>query len=82
MRSFLAGAEGRQLYARRAGVEGTISQGVGSFGLRRARYRGAAKPHLQHVATAAAMNLSRVSDWLGDVPRAATRVSRFARLAA
>jgi Transposase DDE domain len=28
------------LYARRAGVEGTISQGVRAFGLRQARYRG------------------------------------------
>jgi transposase len=82
MRSFLAGEEGRQLYARRAGIEGTISQGVRSFGLRRARYRGTAKAHLQHVATATAINFSRVSDWLEGVPRATTRVSRFARLAA
>ena len=82
MRSFLVGAEGRRLYARRAGIEGTISQGVRSFGLRRARYRSAAKAHLQHVATATAMNFSRVSDWLEGVPRATTRVSRFARLAA
>jgi transposase len=82
MRSFLAGVEGRRLYARRAGIEGTISQGVRSFGLRRARYRGTAKAHLQHVATAVAMNFSRVADWLGGIPRAATRVSRFARLAA
>jgi hypothetical protein len=82
MRSFLAGAEGRRLYARRAGIEGTISQAVRSFGLRRARYRGEAKAHLQHVATAAARNLSRVWDWLEGVPRAATRKSRFARLIA
>ena len=27
------------LYVRRAGIEGTFSQGVGSFGLRQARYR-------------------------------------------
>lgn len=82
MRSFLGGAEGRHLYARRAGIEGTISQGVRSFGLRRARYRGTAKAHLQHVATAVAINFSRVSAWLEGVPRAATRVSRFARLVA
>jgi transposase len=55
---------------------------VRSFGLRRARYRGTAKAHLQHVATATAINFSRVSDWLEGVPRAATRVSRIARLAA
>jgi transposase len=81
MRSFLAGEAGRQLYAKRAGIEGTLSQGVRSFGLRRARYRGTAKAHLQHVATATAINFSRVSDWLEGVPRAATRVSRLARLA-
>jgi transposase len=82
MRSFIASEAGRRLYAKRAGVEGTISQGVRSFGLRRARYRGLGKAHLQHVATATAINFSRVSDWLSGVPRAATRTSRFARLAA
>ena len=82
MRSFIDSEEGRRLYAKRAGIEGTISQGVRSFGLRRARYRGQAKAHLQHVATAVAMNFSRVSDWLEGVPRAATRMSRFARLVA
>jgi transposase len=82
MRSFLASEAGRRLYAKRAGVEGTISQGVRSFGLRRARYRGPGKAHLQHVATATAINFSRVSDWLSGVPRAATRTSRFARRAA
>lgn len=33
-------------YACRAGSEGTISQGVRAFGLRRARYRGLAKTHV------------------------------------
>jgi transposase len=82
MRSYIGGEEGRRLYGRRAGIEGTISQGVRSFGLRRARYRGEVKAHLQHVATAAAMDLSRAWDWLEGVPRAATRKSRFARLVA
>jgi transposase len=82
MRSFLDSEGGRRLYAKRAGIEGTISQGVRSFGLRRARYRGAAKTHLQHVGTAVALNFSRVSDWREGEPRAATRTSRFARLAA
>jgi transposase len=63
-------------------VEGTLSQGVREFGLRRCRYIGLAKARLQHVATAAAINVNRISDWLGGVPRAATRTSRFARLAA
>jgi transposase len=69
-------------YAVRAGVEGTLSQGVRGFGLRRCRYIGLAKARLQHVATAAAIDVYRLSDWLGGVPRAATRTSRFARLAA
>jgi transposase len=82
MWAFIDSEEGRRLYARRSGIEGTLSQGVRSFGLRRARYRGEAKAHLQHVATAVAINFSRVSDWLEGVPRAATRTSRFVRLVA
>lgn len=41
-----ASPEGQQRYKRRAGVEGTISQGVRAFGLRRSRYRGLSKTHL------------------------------------
>jgi transposase len=74
--------EFRTQYALRAGVEGTLSQGVRAFGLRRARYRGLAKTHLQHVATAAAMNVRRLADWLNEVPHARTRRSRFAGLTA
>ena len=73
--------EGQQGYKRRAGVEGTLSQGVRSFGLRCARYRGLEKTHLQHVATAAAMNIDRIVAWLDERPRAQTRISRFAALA-
>lgn len=69
------------LYAERAGIEGTLSQGVRAFGLRQARYRGLAKTHLQDVATATAIDLIRLADWLNETPRAATRRSRFARLA-
>lgn len=68
-------------YARRAAIEGTVSQGVRAFGLRRARYQGLAKTHLQHVATAAAMNIGRLINWLNEVPRATTRCSPFAALA-
>lgn len=50
-------------YKKRAGVEGTLSQGVRAFGLRHARYIGLAKTHLQHLATAAAMNLTRAVHW-------------------
>lgn len=69
------------LYSRRAGVEGTISQGVRAFGLRQARYRGLGRTHLQEVATAAAINVGRLADWLNGVPSAITRRSQLAALA-
>jgi transposase len=75
-------AEWRAEYAVRAGIEGTLSQGVRGFGLRRCRYVGLAKARVQHAATASAINVCRISDWFGGVPRAATRTSQFARLAA
>ena len=50
------------------------------FGLRCARYRGLAKTHLQHVATAAALDLDRIAAWLQGRPLAPTRISRFAAL--
>jgi transposase len=81
-RGQLTTAAGRRLYARRAGIEGTLSQGVRAFGLRRTRYRGLAKTHLQHVATAAAIDLGRLSDEFRATPRAVTRTSRFVALAA
>jgi transposase len=69
-------------YHRRAGVEGTLSQGVRAFGLRQSRYIGLAKTRLQEACTAAAINVSRVVRWLDGRPRAKTRVTRFAALAA
>ncbi len=80
-RQLLATEAGRKLYNARAGVEGTISQGVRGFGLRHSRYWGLAKTHLQHLATAAAINLDRLGAWFEERPMAKTRVSRFARLA-
>lgn len=70
----------KQIYAIRAGVEGTLSQGTRAFGLRRARYIGLAKAHLQHVITAAAIDLARIAAWLEGRPLAKTRTSRFAAL--
>jgi Transposase DDE domain len=67
-------------YALRAGVEGTISQAVAAFGLRRARYFGWLKTHLQHVLTATALNFVRVGEWLAGTPLAKTRKSAFVRL--
>src|SRR6266446_4701166 len=80
-RAWYASAEGKQGYKRRAGIEGTLSQGVRALGLRRTRYWGVAKTHLQHVAIAAAINIDRIVTWLGERPRAQTRPSRFAALA-
>ncbi|MFK0106903.1 transposase, partial [Streptomyces sp. NPDC091217] len=67
-------------YGHRAGIEGTISQGSRAFGLRRSRYRGWAKTHLQHLLTAAGINLVRLDAWLTDTPLAPTRTSHFAAL--
>src|SRR5499426_3446092 len=80
-RVWYASEDGQEQYQCRAGVEGTLSQGVRAFGLRRSRYRGLEKTHLQHVATAAAINIDRLVAWLEERPRAKTRTSRFAALA-
>jgi transposase len=53
----------KEHYAMRAGIESTLSQGVRAFDLRRSRYLGLAKTHLQHILIAVAMNLKRVMAW-------------------
>ena len=74
-------AEGwRDRYGKRAGIEGTLSQAVRAFGLRRCRYLGLAKTKLQHVFTAIAINVVRVDAWLTGQPIAKTRRSAFASL--
>jgi transposase len=70
----------KEVYRQRAGVEGTLSQGVRAFGLRLARYRGMAKTRLQHILIAVAINVVRVVAWLSEQGRATTRVSAFAAL--
>src|SRR5262245_46793698 len=72
--------EFRQEYAARAGIEGTHEQAVRRCGLRRCRYLGQAKAHLQHVLTAAALNVIRLDDWCAGAPVSRTRCSRFAAL--
>jgi transposase len=67
-------------YRQRAGIEGTISAGVRVLHLRRSRYIGLAKTHLQHVLTAAAMNLIRLGAWFAGTPLARTRQSAFTKL--
>jgi transposase len=72
----------KRRYRVRAGIEGTLSQGVRAFGLRRSRYIGLAKTGLQQVCTGAAMNVSRIVNWLDGQLRAKTRATRFMALAA
>jgi hypothetical protein len=67
-------------YARRAGVESTISQAVKVTNARRARYRGLPKTRLEHNTMAAALNLIRLDAWFnGEVldPRRTTHLSRL-----
>ncbi len=71
----------RQAYQRRAGIEGTLSQAVRGMGIRRARYDGLHKTHVQHVLTAVAINLVRIDAVLTQTPRGQTRRSNFMRLA-
>jgi YD repeat-containing protein len=46
-----------------AGIVGPLLRGVRSFGLRRSRYRGLRKGHLQNVAVACPINLRRLMDY-------------------
>jgi transposase len=69
-------------YAKRAGIEGTLSQGIRRCRMRRSRYIGLARIHLGHLLTAAALNFVRVGEWLVGTPRAKPRPSAFARLMA
>jgi transposase len=71
----------KERYHVRAGIEGTLSQGVRVLGMRRSRYIGLARTGLQQACTAAAMNISRIVNWLDGRPRAKTRVTCFAALA-
>lgn len=72
--------EFKSTYKARAGIEGTISQGVRVLGLRLARYKSLAKVSLQHIATASALNLARLRDWWFDHPREKTRTPHFQAL--
>ena len=55
-------------YALRAGVESSLSQGTQRFNLRRSRYLGLARTHLQQLLNATAMNVVRVIAWLRGEP--------------
>lgn len=73
-------SEFHQLYNTRAGIEGTISQAVRAFDLRRTRYVGLAKSHLQNIILSTALNLSRLATWFCGARPSKTRVSRLATL--
>jgi transposase len=70
-------------YALRAGVESSLSQGIRRFALRRSRYLGLARTHLQQLLNATAMNVVRVIAWLRGEPLGERRrqLGRFACLA-
>lgn len=68
-------------YRPRMGIEGTFSQAIRAFGLRRSRYIGQAKTHFQMVATAVAINLERFADYLFGIRPVARRSSAFSNLA-
>ena len=68
-------------YGKRSGIEGSLSQGVRTFDLRRSRYLGLSKTRLQNLAIATAIKMHRIFDWLEGVPIELTRTSQFARLA-
>lgn len=74
--------EFRTLYAKRAGVEGTVAQAVRTCEMRQARYIGSQKLRLQAFFTATAMNVLRAVQWLRGHRPASTPVSRFAKLVA
>jgi transposase len=57
-------AEFKAQYALRAGVESSLSQGVRRVDLRRSRYLGLARTHLQQLLTATAMHVVWVIVWL------------------
>ncbi|MFE2092710.1 transposase [Streptomyces sp. NPDC059460] len=53
--------EWKARYAVHSGVEGTVNEFAHGHGMRRCRYRGQDKAHHQHVLTAIAVNIERLS---------------------
>jgi transposase len=70
------------LYAKRAGIEGTVAQAVRTCEMRQARYIGIRKLQLQALFTATAMNVLRACAWITEETHAQTPISRFAKLIA
>jgi transposase len=72
----------KHTYASRAGIEGPIAQGTRTGDLRRSRSSELVKTRLMHLLRAAALNFRWVAAWFAEIPRARTRPSAFAALAA
>jgi hypothetical protein len=53
--------EWKARYAVRPGMEGAVNEFAHGHGMRRCRYRGQPKAQLQHVLTAIAVNIERLS---------------------
>lgn len=70
----------RELYAKRAGIEGAVSQSVRAFGMRKTRYFGLAKTHLQHILTAVAIDLIQLDHWLCQLIPTRTRTAPLKQL--
>ena len=60
----------KELYKRRAGIEGTSGQATLALGRRRTRYRRRKKTPRHHIAIATAMTLQRCIAGWWEVPRA------------
>ncbi|MEU6974347.1 IS1182 family transposase [Kitasatospora aureofaciens] len=69
--------EWRETYRARAGIEGTVSQAVRGPGLRRSRYQGLAKTHLQNVLTGIAINIRRLGAHYDTTTRTDRRPTRI-----
>jgi len=69
-------------YARRAGIEGTISRETRSLRLRRTRYIGLRRVHLGHILAAVGLNVLRLGEWVLETTHAKTCITPFARLIA
>ena len=67
-------------YQQRAGIEGRISWTTRSFSLPSCRYIGLKKTHVQNIAIACGINLTRVVSCLERRTKELTHTSSFAAL--
>jgi len=72
----------RAAYRHRAGIEGTISRGVRTAGLRHTRTRGLPQVRLEHLLLGTSLTFARLAAWFHGDRRPATRRRPFMRLMA